>query len=61
MAKHTYTVASQEGVDRYGGEIGDTVEVDLDVDAKRAVVAAGWLEPHDEESKDDKKPKEANK
>lgn len=55
MAKHRYTIASDEGAGRYGGEIGQEIELDLDVDAKRAVVAAGWVEPIDEEEDKSKK------
>ena len=44
MAKQTYTVASQEGADRYGTEIGEKVELELEPAAHKAVIAAGWLE-----------------
>jgi hypothetical protein len=47
-----FTVASEEGVQRYGGEVGDTVDLDLEAGEELAVVAAGWLEP-------EKKQKEA--
>jgi hypothetical protein len=40
----TYKVASEEGAQRYGGEVGDTVELDLPPEEETAVVAAGWLE-----------------
>ena len=54
MAKHTYTVASDTAAERYGVEVGDTVELDLTADEKRAVVAAGWVEPNDEPDTDTK-------
>jgi hypothetical protein len=60
MAKHKYTIASEVGAERYGGELGQEVELDLDVDQKRAVVAAGWVEPADEED-DTKDKKGGNK
>jgi hypothetical protein len=50
MAK--FKVASEEGAQRYGGEIGDIVDLSLGSDEERAVIAAGWLE-------DVKTPKEA--
>lgn len=53
MAQHSYRIGSQEGVDRYGGEIGDEVKLDLSVAEAKAVVAAGWVEPLEEV--DDKK------
>jgi len=57
MAKHTYRVASPEGaafaITQTGAELeeGATVELDLDVDTKRAVVAAGWVDPVEEKEK----------
>jgi hypothetical protein len=48
----SYTIASEEGAQRYGAEQGETVELDLEEREERAVVAAGWLTP-------EKKPKEA--
>jgi hypothetical protein len=51
----SYTIASLEGAQRYGGELGDKVELALDADQERALLAAGWLEEHD------KSKKEANK
>lgn len=39
-----YTIASQEGADHYGAEVGDNVDLDLNPDEERAVIAAGWLE-----------------
>jgi hypothetical protein len=41
----TYKVASEEGAVRYGGQVGDEVELDLPDAEETAVVAAGWLEP----------------
>lgn len=43
MAK--YRIASDEGAARYGGEVDETVDLDLDEGEERAVVAAGWLDP----------------
>lgn len=59
MAKHTYTVASEDGAAAYGVEVGETVDLDLTVDQKRAVVAAGWVEHVEEEDTTEKKKKEA--
>ena len=44
MAKTTYKIASEEGANRYGGEVGDEVELDLPADEELPVLAAGWLE-----------------
>lgn len=41
----TYTVASQEGAQRYGVEVGESVDLDLEEGDELAVTAAGWLEP----------------
>jgi hypothetical protein len=40
----SYTVASEEGAQRYGAEVGAQVELELGEDEERAVVAAGWLD-----------------
>jgi hypothetical protein len=40
-----YKVASEEGAQRYGVEVGKTVDIDLDESTERALVCAGWLEP----------------
>lgn len=64
MSKKTYKVASEDGARIASAQVGDTVEVDLDRHAARAVVAAGWLELVDDEKPDEKpaeKPKEASK
>jgi hypothetical protein len=45
MAKSSYTIATDEGALRYGGEVGDTVELELGTEEEQAVIAAGWLEP----------------
>ncbi len=45
MAKRTYKIASQDAVDRYNHELGDTAELDLTDDEHLAVTCAGWLEP----------------
>ena len=55
MAKKDYTVAYEEGANRYGAEVGAVVELDLHKDEELPVLAAGWLE-HTE-----KKAKEASK
>lgn len=47
----SFTIASPEGAQRYGREVGEVVDLTLDEQEERAVVAAGWIEP--------KKPKEA--
>ena len=39
-----YKVASEEGAQRYGAELGDEVELELDEGEELAVTAAGWLE-----------------
>lgn len=55
----SYTIASQEGADfhlqRNGveAEVGDTVDLKLNADEERAVVAAGWLEPAKKKGKED--------
>lgn len=41
----TYKIASVEGAERYGGEVGDAVDLDLDAGEHLAVTCAGWLEP----------------
>lgn len=45
MATHTYRVASPEGAAYSRAEEGDKVELDLNAETERAIVAAGWLEP----------------
>jgi hypothetical protein len=40
----TYKVASEEGAQRYGVEVGETVDLKLEPDTERALLAAGWLE-----------------
>jgi hypothetical protein len=47
----SFTIASEEGAQRYGGEVGDRVELTLPRDEKRAVVAAGWLEELSEDTR----------
>jgi hypothetical protein len=42
----SYKIASEEGAQWYGGEIGQEVELDLDKDQERALIAAGWLKEH---------------
>lgn len=41
----TFKIATDEAANRYGHEIGETVELDISKDEELAVVAAGWLEP----------------
>lgn len=48
-----YKVTSEQGAERYGAEVGEVVELDLDKYEEQAVVAAGWLE-HDKPSKEAK-------
>ncbi len=50
----TYTVTSQEGAERYGADVGETVELELATGEELAVICAGWLTYA-------KKEKEANK
>jgi hypothetical protein len=40
----TYKVASEEGAQRYGAEVGEEVELDLEDEQETALLAAGWLE-----------------
>lgn len=40
----TYIVASPEGAERYGVEVGEEVELDLEERQEGALLAAGWLE-----------------
>lgn len=61
MAKHKYRIASEEGAARYQQEVGEEVDLDLDRDEQRAVVAAGWVEQtdlEDDEPKQQQKKKE---
>ena len=51
MAK--YKIASEEGAQRYGAEVGDTVELDIK-DEELAVIAAGWLEHVTKPAKEEK-------
>lgn len=44
MSKTAYKITSEEGAERYGAEVGETVNLDLTKDQELAVVAAGWLE-----------------
>jgi hypothetical protein len=48
-----YWIASEEGAQLYGAEIGSEVELKLTAEQERALLAAGWL--------DEKKSKEAKK
>jgi hypothetical protein len=41
----SYKIASEEGAQKYGAELGDTVDLDISDEEKLAVIAAGWLEP----------------
>ncbi len=41
----SYKIASDEGADRYKAEVGEVVELDINEEEQRAVIAAGWLEP----------------
>lgn len=58
MAKHRYRIASEDGAARYGAAVDEEVELDLDVQAKRAVTAAGWVEQLDA---DEDEPKTSKK
>ena len=44
MSKTAYKVTSDEGAQRYGVEIGETVSLYLEKDVETAIIAAGWLE-----------------
>ena len=50
----TYKIASDEGANRYGHEIGENVELTIDKDEEQAVIAAGWLEHAKKPAKEDK-------
>lgn len=52
MSKTAYKVTSEEGAEKYGVEIGETVHVDLEKDVELAVVAAGWIEHVTKPAKD---------
>jgi hypothetical protein len=41
----SYTIASEEGAQRYGAPVGESVDLKLDDREEQAVVAAGWIEP----------------
>jgi hypothetical protein len=45
MAK--YLIASEEGAQRYGAEVGAKVDLKLSAGEERALLAAGWLEEDD--------------
>jgi hypothetical protein len=47
----SYKIASEEGAQRYAGELGQEVELELDEDQERAVIAAGWVEPAEKAKK----------
>ena len=47
----SYKIASDEGAERYGAEVGEVVELDIP-DEELAVVCAGWLEPVTKPQKD---------
>jgi hypothetical protein len=47
MAKAKYTVLSADGAEFSGQAEGEQVELDLTREQKRAVIAAGWVEPVD--------------
>jgi hypothetical protein len=40
----TYQVASEEGAQLYGVEVGEAVDLKLGPEQERALLAAGWLE-----------------
>ena len=52
MAKKNYTLLEQGVASQHamfaGREEGDALELDLDHNTERAVVAAGWVEPVEE-------------
>jgi hypothetical protein len=50
----TYKVASPEGAEWCGREVGETVDLDLTEKQERAVVAAGWFEKTEKKSKEAK-------
>lgn len=47
----TYKIASEQGAQRYGKELGDEVELELSEDEERALIAAAWLEPSKKKEK----------
>jgi hypothetical protein len=47
----TYKIASEEGAQRYAREVGDEVELELNPDEERALIAAAWLEPSKKKEK----------
>lgn len=53
MTKTTYKIMSDEGAQRYGAEIGETVTLDIK-DEELAVIAAGWIEHSTKPAKEDK-------
>jgi hypothetical protein len=46
----TYKVASAEGAERFGVEVGEKVDLDIEPDVELPLIAAGWLE-HTEKPK----------
>ena len=49
-----YKIASDEGAQRYGAEVGETVDLDLTKDEELPFIAAGWLEHATKPAKEDK-------
>lgn len=49
----SYKIASEQGAERYGAEIGETVELDIP-NEELAVIAAGWLEHAAKPAKEEK-------
>ena len=40
----SYKIASPEAAERYKAEVGAKVELEINEEEERAVIAAGWLE-----------------
>lgn len=55
MAKHLYKILTQDAAERYGAELESEAELDLSREQRLDVIAAGWVEPLDDD--DDDKPK----
>ena len=41
----SYKIETEEAQARYGGELGDIVDLELEDEQHTALVAAGWLTP----------------
>ena len=57
MAKHLYKILTQDAAEKYGAEMESEAELDLSREQRLDVIAAGWVEPLDDDDEPDDKPK----